>query len=145
METGTQILIERMKTHPEEFQEGGRSKWARVIGMAENCLPDEDKDALHNAYVRVKIDRFNEEVLKTLAGEVDLEETIRFKAKERYATGFTDPRGLFGNAIAKGEGQAVAYDHNTDAYRTLTIGANGTSSVDLMPSAFGAVPRSSHE
>ena len=145
METGTQILIERMKTHPEEFQEGGRSKWARVIGMAENCLPDEDKDALHDAYARVKIDRFNEEVLKTLAGELDVEETIKFKAKERYATGFTDPRGLFGGAIAKGEGQAVVLDDHINAHRALTVGANGTSSVDLMPSAFGAVPRSLDE
>lgn len=120
METGTQILVERMKTHPEEFIEGHISKWARVMHMANDCLPDEDKAALREAYGQAKIDHFNEQVLKTLAGEVDSEAegTIRYQAKERYATGLTDPRGLF-------------------------AGSNGTSAVGLMPSAFGAVPLSS--
>ena len=115
-------MIERMKTHPEEFEEGGRSKWARVIGMAENCLPDEDKDALHDAYARVKIDRFNEEVLKTLAGEVEAEETIRFRTKERYAAGFTDPRGIFGSAPVKAEGMRVALDDHLDAHKQVLAG-----------------------
>ena len=118
MQTGTQILVERMKTHPEEFIEGHISKWARVMHMANDCLPDEDMAALKKAYGQAKIDHFNEQVLKTLAGESEVEETIRYQAKERYTTGFTDPRGLF-------------------------AGSNGTSSVDLVPSAFGAVPLSS--
>ena len=126
METGTQILIERMATHPEEFVEGSLSKWAKVMHMANDCLSDEDKAALKQAYSRAKIDHFNGEVLATLAGERDpLEETIKYKASERYSTGFTDPRGLFGNANA--------------AQNTLTTGANGTSS-NLIASAFGAVP-----
>ena len=143
METGTQILIDRMKTNPEEFIGEGQTKWLRAMNMANECLPDEDKKALGEAYKQARVSLFNETVLKTLAGEV--EETVRYQAKERYAKGWTDPRGIFGNAVVKGEGQAVVYDHNTDAFRTLTVGANGTSSVDLMPSAFGAVPRSLDE
>ena len=153
METGTQILIERMKTHPEEFIEGSLSKWTKAMHMANDCLPEEDKKAIGEAYKQAKVDRFNETVLKTLAGEVDIEEeTIRYKASERYGTGFTDPRGLFGQAQVKREGRAVEYDHNTDAFKyanaaqglTTTIGSNGTSS-NLIASAFGAVPRSTHE
>lgn len=143
METGTQILIDRMKTNPEEFIGEGQTKWLRAMNMANECLPDEDKKALGEAYKQARVSLFNETVLKTLAGEV--EETIRYQAKERYATGFTDPRGLFGNTLAKAEGMRVALDDHINAHRTLTVGANGTSSVDLMPSAFGAVPRSSHE
>ena len=147
METGTQILIERMATHPEEFVEGSLSKWANVMHMTD-CLPDDDKAALKQAYSRAKIDHFNGEVLATLAGErATLEETMTIKASGRYSTGFTDPRGLFGQAQVKAEGQRV-YDHNTDAFKyanaaqglTTTIGSNGTSAVGLMPSAFGAVP-----
>lgn len=137
MQTGTQILVERMKTHPEEFIEGHISKWGRVMALANDCLPDEDKAALKEAYTQAKIDRFNEQVLKTLAGESEeVEETIKYKAAQRYSTGFTDPRGL----LIKGESGVVGYDHAVDASTTLTIGANGTSLVDLMPSAFGAVP-----
>jgi hypothetical protein len=148
METGTQILIERMKAHPEEFVEGMHSKWAHVMHMANDCLPEEDKKAIGEAYKQAKVDRFNETVLKTLAGELDpkeetLKETLKYKAQERYSQGFTDPRGLFGQAQV---------DHNTDAFKyanaaqglTTTIGSNGTSS-NLIASAFGAVPRSTHE
>jgi hypothetical protein len=51
------------------------------------------------------IDRFNERVLKTLAGESEPEQTegtITYKASGRYATGAigtTDVRGLFGNPV----------------------------------------------
>jgi hypothetical protein len=153
METGTQILIERMKTHPEEFLEGKISKWAEVMHMANDCLPDEDREALKQAYTQAKVERFNGEVLATLAGERNpVVETLKYKASERYSQGLTDPRGLFGSAVAKQEGQRI-YDHNTDTFKyanaaqglTTTVGSNGTSAVGLMPSAFGAVPRSTHE
>ena len=92
METGTEILIARMASHPEEFVEGLASKWTRVMNMTE-CLSDEDKQALKEAYHRAKIEHFNGEVLATLAGECEPlaphENTIRYKAKDRYATGVT--------------------------------------------------------
>lgn len=101
METGTEILIARMTSHPEEFVEGLASKWTRVMNMTE-CLPDEDKQALKEAYHRAKIEHFNGEVLATLAGEREplgiAENTIRYKADGRYATGLTDPRNLFTRA-----------------------------------------------
>ena len=94
METGTEILIARMASHPEEFAEF-TSKWSRVMSMTE-CLSDEDKQALKQAYDRAKIDHFNGEVLATLAGEREplgsAENTIRYQAKDRYATGWSDPR-----------------------------------------------------
>jgi hypothetical protein len=133
METGTQILIERMATHPEEFVEGMHSKWAKVMHMANDCLPDEDKAALKQAYSRAKVDHFNGEVLATLAGErATLEETLTYKASERYGVGVTDPRGLL----------AQQAQHNSIlGGLTTTIGSNGTSS-NLIASAFGAVPMS---
>jgi hypothetical protein len=93
METGTEILIARMASHPEEFVEGA-TKWAQVMSMAE-CLSAEDKQALRKAYDRAKIEHFNGEVLATLAGE--REPTMLGTADTkygRYATGLTDPRGL---------------------------------------------------
>ena len=110
METGTQILIDRMKSHPEEFGEGYISKWGRVWAYAMEHLPDEDKQALKEANRLMRVEKFNEMVMTTLAGEPE-EETFTVKADERYAMGWTDPR------------------------TTLISGSNGTE-----PSAFGAVP-----
>ena len=71
MQIGTEILIERMNTHPDEFENGVLSKWARIMELTE-CLPNEDKAAIKNAYNKAKMDYFNGEVLATLAGEREL-------------------------------------------------------------------------
>ena len=122
MEVGTQILIERMKTHPEEFAEGEFSKWARAFNMANDCLPEEDKAALKQAYTQAKIDLYNEFVLKTLSGEVEVKDTYTYKAQGRYAFAdglngvsnsvlTTTAPSAFGAVPIKAEGQAVQYDH----------------------------------
>lgn len=113
METGTEILIARMASHPEEFVEGLASKWARVMNMTE-CLSDEDKQALKQAYDRAKIEHFNGEVLATLAGEREplgtADNTVRYKAEGRYTTGLTDPRNLFSTSIGSGTISTTAYN-----------------------------------
>ena len=111
MQAGTKILIERMKTNPEEFIDGKGSKWGRALTIANNWLPDEDKEALNEAVRAMRIDSFNEEVLRTLANEPE-EKTI---TSGRYSTGWTDPLVFtstqpspFG-AVPKAEGQMVEY------------------------------------
>ena len=114
METGTEILLARMASHPEEFVEGALTKWSRVMNMANECLPDEDLQALRDAFKRAKIENFNGEVLATLAGEREplgsAENTIRYQAKDRYATGLTDPRNLFSTSIGSGTISTTAYN-----------------------------------
>ena len=111
METGTQILIDRMKSHPEEFGERS-SKWGRVWAFGMENLPEEDRKALMEANRLMRIEKFNVMVMATLAGEPETEEeTLTVKADGRYAMGWHDPR------------------------TTLISGSNGTE-----PSAFGAVP-----
>jgi hypothetical protein len=106
METGTEILIARMASHPEEFVEGLASKWARAMSMANDWLPEEDKQALREANKRMQIEQFNGEVLATLAGEREqlgtADNIVRYKAEGRYATGLTDPRNLFSTSIGSG-------------------------------------------
>jgi hypothetical protein len=45
MLTGVEILLERMKTNPEEFIEGGYSKWSRVIDGSWSILTEEEQTA----------------------------------------------------------------------------------------------------
>ena len=96
MQIGTEILIERMNTHPEEFENGVLSKWARIMDMAHDFLPDEDKAAIKEARNKAKMDYFNGEVLATLAGERELlgggtvDNLIKNQSRERYAMGWLD-------------------------------------------------------
>lgn len=53
MNEGVQILIERMKTHPEEFiaeAQYGVSKWGNLIAQYQAYLSDEDRNALDTSY-----------------------------------------------------------------------------------------------
>ena len=117
MQTGTQILLERMKTNPEEFPSEGEiaGKWSAIMRDAMNYLPKEDREALDIAYRQVQVDRYNERVLRRLTGEEDNREgvTLKYKAQERYATGWSDARGVFG-AVVKGEGTEV------DSFKLVT-------------------------
>jgi hypothetical protein len=105
MEMGTEILLARMKEYPEEFINDNRAihdglRWDRVLRDSRDHLPKEDIDALDAGIKQLYIDRFNERVLKTLAGESEpeqTEETITYKASGRY--GIPDPRALYGNPV----------------------------------------------
>ena len=76
MEVGTEILLNRIKDCPEEFADNARlgyGKWSSAIHAARECLPKEEVDAINKAldesYKRYLLDKFNENVLRTLAGE----------------------------------------------------------------------------
>jgi hypothetical protein len=67
MLTGVEILLERMKTNPEEFIEGGMSKWARVMDTAWAILAEDERDALQAGINEAKREHFNGEVMRVLA------------------------------------------------------------------------------
>jgi hypothetical protein len=74
MLAGVEILLERMKTNPEEFIEGGFSKWSRVIDSAWSILTEEEQTALKAGVDSAKREHFNGEVMRVLAGNNDEEE-----------------------------------------------------------------------
>ena len=67
MLAGVEILLERMKTNPEEFIEGGYSKWSRVINNSWDILTEQERKALEDGTKEAKRDHFNGEVMKVLA------------------------------------------------------------------------------
>ena len=99
MENGVKIIIERLKTNPEEFGEG---KWLGIVRAYRKFMSEEDRVALDEALRPVIMEKFNEDVLNTLMrtenesqGELDLEPfgsatvkggTITYKTKGRYKT-----------------------------------------------------------
>lgn len=71
MQPGTVVLLARMKDYPEEFFGAGSHRWDRIIADAKPYLPAEDRQAIDSALSQLHIDRYNERVLKQLAGETD--------------------------------------------------------------------------
>jgi hypothetical protein len=73
MNEGVQILLERMKTHPEEFvaeAQYGISKWSQAIQHFQEYLSKEDKEALDVAWKQTISDemqrRFTQAVMEEL-------------------------------------------------------------------------------
>jgi hypothetical protein len=75
MNTGIQILIERMKTNPEEWckveTNTKMGKWENIVALFWDYLPEEDQVAYKAARHALLADEFTEEVMKRLAGAVD--------------------------------------------------------------------------
>ena len=107
MLTGVEILLERMKTNPEEFVEGGFSKWSRVINGGWDILTAEEQKALQDAINEAKREHFNGEVMKVLAQghddhlltrDIASQESLSYKASERYAQSWSDAQSILSGA-----------------------------------------------
>jgi len=86
MLTGVEILLERMKTNPEEFIEGGVSKWSRVLDMSWAILAEDERDALQAGMIEAKREHFNGEVMRVLAQGHD-DQLGRATADDRFYSG----------------------------------------------------------
>ena len=128
------ILIERTKTHPEEFEEGQLnkySKWGDLINNFSPCMTPEERDALAAAMTEAKRTLFNEAVMKRLVGtdgESDLlaEVSARNRAKPKSILTMKQItedslKILEGELKMKGVQYNKAYDVETDSY-TLVQG-----------------------
>ena len=95
MLTGVEILLERMKTNPEEFIEGDASKWSRVMGRGWDIFTEEERTALQDAMNEAKREHFNGEVMRVLAqghDELDLDPYL-VKGKPLAGT-FSSPNSI---------------------------------------------------
>ena len=63
MNEGVRILLERIKTHPEEFMKGGR--WINLISEYNEYIPEELKPIITETRNLVK-DEFTRDVIKEL-------------------------------------------------------------------------------
>jgi hypothetical protein len=75
MNEGVKILLERMKTHPEEFVDGlgiRMSKWGSLIAQFREYLDETDINTLEEAYKPLMQQHFTERVMtELLAPEED--------------------------------------------------------------------------
>ena len=69
---GMEILLDRMKTHPEEFlrdYSGSLNKWDRLIDHYRHVLTNEEMKAYNNAKHELERQQFTSNVLETLLAE----------------------------------------------------------------------------
>jgi hypothetical protein len=124
---GVKILLKRMESHPEEFKD--RGKWEIVTravfahkegNFAEawtvRSLTHAEIDALHAGCVKIYRLSFDEYVMKEILAEP--EETLRYRATERYVQGFTDPRGII--SVTAGGGGGGGIYQSTTTTQTVT-------------------------
>lgn len=114
------ILIERMKTKPEEFAPGHKfghiwaACWQRVNPTphtgAPPPVPLRDAEVLLIAYDKyITEPEFIKHVLESVfADDTELPGAIKSNGPNRYAMGLTDPRGVYGAALATASGQQLA-------------------------------------
>jgi hypothetical protein len=110
MLTGLDILLDRMKTNPEEFLIAGEvpyegqmfgGKWADLLTYAWRIANEEERNMLEDARRQFYRDDFNERVMKRLAGEdveSKIEETsMKIRMQGRHpsiGSHWTDPRNI---------------------------------------------------
>jgi len=127
------ILIERTKTHPEEFANGYTGdfgKWDDVIKEFNLCMTTEEREALEAALTNARREMFNEAVMKRLAGsdkKNDLLEEIAIRSNKPKSiltmSQITEDslKILEQQLTMKGIKYATEYDVATDSY-TLAQG-----------------------
>jgi hypothetical protein len=105
---GVALLLERMKTNPEEFtgENAEGSKWSRLISSYEQHLNKEDRDALNAGMDKILQQRFTEKVLEELVDPTQSTLTKILREKARLGA---IPDGMFGGATIKAEGGAVTW------------------------------------
>ena len=126
MLTGLEILLNRMKTNPEEFLkdnsvpyegEAFGGKWADLLTYAWRVATEEERKALDDARREFYRDDFNERVMKRLAGEEVKQDTSPpYIVKQPQQPHWTDPRMAM-------QGQIQPLQQN--GMITTTIGSSG--------------------
>ena len=92
MSEGARMLIERMKTHPEEFEENGRFRF--MLSGVGTYRSKRDREALENAYdILIGEPKFTQEVFTMIFNQ---DHGIKFKAQGRYSLGWSDAHALYG-------------------------------------------------
>jgi hypothetical protein len=128
--SAVEILIERTKTHPEEFSEGQlnkHSKWGDLINNFSPCMTQDEREALAAAMTEAKRTLFNEAVMKRLVGtdgvDAELEEIAIRSNKPKPKSLMTIPqitseslKILEQQLTTKGIKYATEYDVATDSY-----------------------------
>lgn len=95
------IIIERMKTNPEEFEGHGRFAWASKVDVARCGFTKAEARALEMAQREMQYQRFHKAVLEAMLDD-NHGRTLKYSTENRYSFGWTDARQIMevqGNSL----------------------------------------------
>lgn len=118
MNEGVKILLERMKTNPDEFvgEAYSASKWGGLIMQYRDYLNEEDKKALNDALNELTQQKFTEAVMKELLAPEE-DDSL---GKQWYTANATP---TVGQTLASSLAQSKAMSMGA----TLSVGTNPCS------------------
>jgi hypothetical protein len=120
MNNGVALLLERMKTNPEEFiapPNTGASKWGHLIESYMDSLEPEDQVAIKEGYKKIRQQHFTEKVLEEL---VDPKKSSLEDVIEQYRTkGITSVGQTLASSLATSKAMSMG--------ATLTVATNPNS------------------
>lgn len=112
MSEGARMLIERMKTHPEEFEQDGR--FSSILDWHPR-MSARDKQAISKAHdVLIKEPKFTETIFSIIFNP-EQEPKVMFKAKDRYTPTWADP-----NLFRQRDDLRVTHDEQTSTIHSLS-------------------------
>ena len=121
MNKGIEILLERMKSNPEEFvvEEGVVGKWDNIVRAYENILDPEDAKAYKDARNTLLQQQFTSEVMKELLDpkSLGLEDVI----KQYRATGISSVGQTLASSLATSKAMSMGATLTANS-NTLAIG-----------------------
>ena len=143
MNAGIQILIERMKTNPEEFhspQHEGSVKWGVIVDTYWEFFSEEDKAAYMQARDARLQDEFTEVVMKKLAGVGDEDGVVashndvnpvtnKIRMQGGHISNLADPNLMYDLNPYQGVHQYGAGGLGGDSNNTLYAGGGGGGSM----------------
>jgi hypothetical protein len=98
MNDGVALLLERMKTNPDEFIDGG--KWAHIMNKHEDFLDVEDRQALTNGLNKLMQQHFTQEVMEELVDPQKTKTQIYREANAKAAAAQMKSLSLNAGAVS---------------------------------------------
>ena len=124
MNDGMKIILERMKTHPEEFKDNDNpfayeGKWVGLVHKYEHNLPEEDMKAFKEAVDAMRQEEFTAKVMEELLDPKEEQLSLDLKgdmqrAGQTLASSITN---------AKSWVTAGVLTSNTNTSNSLTLGS----------------------
>jgi len=132
MNTGVEILLQRLKDCPEDFDydisSGLSSRWLKLVQKAleSDFITQEEKDALTEALRENHRNEFTEHVMKTLTGEGEASDEGKSLLMGRHPIQGT---GLGGQTLVGSLEARENSIHSWTAIPTISNGGTGSSSI----------------
>ena len=137
MNDGVKLLLERIKTHPEEFVTGSgglfnaHSRWQLLVQSYEGYLTPDDRQALRDAMNAVMAEKFTEAVMKELMGAEDDDPLGKSQQAQNMRLGGATQGGFFPSTRQQQYQQALMAQQSLQLRMAQTPVTTGTVSVPL--------------